>query len=450
LKRTTRLLAILLLVPLALSGCGRANSSANQRYPIGSIWAAPALEGVVTWQTASGMVTEQHDGFAAGMKAVTTIRQDSVESAEGNQADDVQVAIRTMVETDQDIAVIGATTNEATVRAASLVNFFNVPMIVPAAYGDDLLPSTNLWAFRLSAPGSAYAAYFFNSLLPVVAPAAASGDGTTPTPSPATGGLTLAILYEENTFGESAAVAAATAAMKQNLDIGFYGHFAPGAPDVDALTAQIESMKAENVRLIYLISGDPDAALTVVKTIRSAYTSEQMPVLVGQAGGFATEAFKSSADANGVYVLRQKLDKTNCPAGIDSISQGQEYAAVYLLDQAIIRVEEELQPAQTNLSLTTLLSSVKGASTQTPISTLREKVRDMLKTMNLNVPCLGPVAFDNSGQNKQLQFEIVAIKDGQAVESSANDLNGNLPALPTPTMMPTEPTETPTAPAPNG
>lgn len=443
-----RLPSLLLILPLALAGCGRANAPANQRYPIGSLWAAPALEGVVTWQTASGMVTEQHDGFVAGMKAATTIRQDSVESAEGNQEDDVQVAIRTMVETDQDIAVIGATTNEATVRAASLVNFFNIPMIIPTAYGDDLLPSTNLWAFRLSAPGSAYAAYFFNTLLPLIAPGTASGDGTTSTPTSTGDSLKLAILYEENTFGENAAVAAATAAMKQNLDIGFYGHFTPSAPDVDALKTQIASMQAENVQLIYLISGDPDAALTVVKTIRTAYTSEQMPVLVGQAGGFATEAFRSSADAGGVFVLRQKLDRTNCPAEVQSIGQGQEYGAVYLLDQAMIRVQEELQPAQTTLSLPMLLAKAKGASTTTPVATLREKVRDMLKAMNINVPCIGPVAFDNSGQNKQLQFEIVVIKDGQTVESSADELNGNLPAVPTPTSMPTE-TPVPQA-APNG
>jgi hypothetical protein len=81
---------------------------------------------------------------------------DRLESA---QSDEVQVAVRELVEDEKVLALVGATSNEATMRAASLVNFFNLPMIVPTAGGDNLLPSNNLWAFRLSAPGSDYASY---------------------------------------------------------------------------------------------------------------------------------------------------------------------------------------------------------------------------------------------------------------------------------------------------
>ncbi len=48
------------------------------------------------------------------------------------------------------------------------------------------------------------------------------------------------------------------------------------------------------------------------------------------------------------------------------------------------------------------------------LAKFRETLRDRLKETNLNVPCLGKVAFDNTGQNKLLQFELLAIKNGSA------------------------------------
>jgi hypothetical protein len=56
---------------------------------------------------------------------------------ESAQSDEVQVAVRELVEDDKVLALVGATSNEATMRAASLVNFFNLPMIIPTAGGDN-------------------------------------------------------------------------------------------------------------------------------------------------------------------------------------------------------------------------------------------------------------------------------------------------------------------------
>jgi ABC-type branched-subunit amino acid transport system substrate-binding protein len=44
--------------------------------------------------------------------------------------------------------------------------------------------------------------------------------------------------------------------------------------------------------------------------------------------------------------------------------------------------------------------------------TLREKIRDALKVTNMEIPCMGKVAFDNTGQNKLLTFEIIMMRNG--------------------------------------
>jgi hypothetical protein len=41
----------------------------------------------------------------------------------------------------------------------------------------------------------------------------------------------------------------------------------------------------------------------------------------------------------------------------------------------------------------------------------RESLRDALKLIKLDVPCVGMVSFDNTGQNKELKFEMVTVKN---------------------------------------
>lgn len=424
-----RFFSLILLLSLALSsGCAQPKAAASGGLTVGSLWSAPAIDGVISWQSAYPMAIEQREGYLAGMKAASSLSPDSKESSEGNQEDDVQVTIRRMAEIDKDIAVIGATTNEAAMRAASLVNFFNMPMLVPTAYGDNLLPANNLWAFRLNAPGSAYAAYFFDTVLPAAAPAVSAAPAPTDTPSETPSALKIAILYEQNTFGESAAVAAAHGAMKQAVNIGLYANFNPSTPDPDRLKTQIDTLKTENVNLVYLISSDPQVALMLVRAIRTAYAPGAAPVLVGQAGGFATLDFSASADAEGVFVLSQMLDRSNCPSEVKSISQAQMYAAVSLLDQAVTQVKESSTSARSALSFKIRLPGA-GSSTgsdASELTSLREKVRDTLKATNTKLPCLGKVAFDNSGLNKSLQFDLMLIHSGLAVSSSAEELKAAL------------------------
>jgi ABC-type branched-subunit amino acid transport system substrate-binding protein len=354
---------------------------------------------------------EQDGGYQAGLMV-----QESGLSiknvAEGNMEDDVQVAIRSLVEKDKVVAITGATSNEASVRAAALVNFFNTPMMIPSTYGESILPSNNLWAFRISPPSSSYAQYLFGSLLQLLP--AVSSDGKTAIRS----ALRIAILYEQNTFGESAAVATAHAAMKQGMQIGKYTFFNATSADPDQLKALAADTVKQNVQLVYLVSSDPSMARTLVNLLKAAY-GQSLPVIIGQAGGFATQDFIASPDAEGIYILRQQMDMKNCPADIHTIVEAQSYAAVYLIDQALQEVKATTLAIPGGFQLPTSLSAAPQAD---PIVGQREKVRDIIKNTNTNVPCIGLVAFDNTGQNKLLRFEVLQISNGQAQVISSDQL----------------------------
>ncbi len=117
-----------------------------------------------TSASAAVIASEQQSGYDQASKALD-LDYPTIQASEGAGADNVQLAVRALVEEDDVTVIVGSTTNEAAMRAVSLVNFFNIPMIVPSASGDNILPSNNLWAFNLSAPSSSYATYIFGSLI---------------------------------------------------------------------------------------------------------------------------------------------------------------------------------------------------------------------------------------------------------------------------------------------
>jgi len=406
---STSLKILIMLILLAITaGCGKAPSVGNT---IG-VMSLSTADGTLSGFSAIG--NEQKSGYETGLGAVSTkftIKDINESSAQS----DIQKTILGMAEDPQNpiVAMLGASSNIATSRAAALVNFFNVPMVVPSAYGDNLFPSNNLWAFRLSAPGSAYATNIFGNIL---TKANSGSDATSQVEYP---GLKIAILYEQNTFGESAAVAAAKAAMAQSIKIGLYDKFPVQSPDPDTINKLMDQAKRNKVQLVYVISSDPAVAKMLVQAFRAKFDPATMPIIVGQAGGFASLDFLNAPEAQGVFVFRQKIDASACPAEVKSIYQAQSYASVYLLDQAVTQAQNSLKANPSKW-----LSAQPDLSAQSV--TLREKVRDILKDTNLNLPCIGMVAFDNTGQNKLLHIELISVNQGKTLTNQVDAFSSAL------------------------
>jgi ABC-type branched-subunit amino acid transport system substrate-binding protein len=273
---------------------------------------------------------------------------------------------------------------------SALANFFNVPMVVPSAIGDNLLPSNNLWAFRLSAPGSEHAAHLFNEILTRQTLAAMTTGDEFATP------LRLGILYEQNTFGESTAVETAKAAMAQDVEIGYYGYFTPDTPETTRLIQAFSAMQESGVHLLYIVASNPDSAGMIVRELNKFFVPGEAPLVLGQSGGFASRQFIESPESAGVFILRQQIIPDRCPDEIETLAEAQAYAAIQLLNFAIEQSQDQL-----------------GTQQNPSILNQREAVRDSLKASSLNLPCLGLTSFDNSGHNKNLRFEFLYAASGK-------------------------------------
>jgi ABC-type branched-subunit amino acid transport system substrate-binding protein len=385
-----------MLFPLLIAGC--------QAPP--EFWGAGILSAQATGHGSGNVLiaAEQMQGYQQAEKAeASDLEWEYVN--EGVQQDDLQTAVRQLVEADQVLIFAGATSNEATMRAAALANFFNVAMVIPSSVADNLLPSNNLWAFRLSAPGSAHASHLFQTLLNKQVLHPLVGDSLVIEK--------IAIIYEQNTFGESSAVAATKQAMQQELLIKVYGSFEPANPDPNSLRVLINKIRLASVDMVYMISSDSGVARQLIQELQAQFLPESLPVLIGQSGGFASLDFLNSPQSTGVYILRQQLDLANCPISDGSLTEAQAYAAIYLMNYAVQEAQPGHSTPQPGLSLPQAISAVDR------LNSLREAVRDELKNASLDVPCLGKVSFDNAGQNKQVAFELITVRDGRLQTLSA-------------------------------
>jgi len=379
----TALIVAFLFSTLIFSACASIKTQAS----LGLLSAADSQSLPAGMRSLAG---EQKTGYDLAEKARdNTLRL--TPKAESALSDEVQVVVRGLVEDPNRpvVALVGATTNAGTTRMSALANFFNVPMVVPSAIGDNLLSSGNLWTFRLSAPGSAHSAYLFSEVLPrqVLATMTTGDEFAAP--------LRLGILYEQNTFGESTAVATAKSAMAQEVEIGYYGYFEPDAPDRTRLIQAFSAMQESGVHLLYMVASNPDSAQAIVRSFRDFFVPGDAPLLLGQSGGFASRQFLASPDAAGVFILRQQIVPDRCPDGVDTLAEAQAYAAIHLLNFAIEQSQDQL-----------------GARENPTMLDRREAVRDSLKASSLNLPCLGLTSFDNSGENKSLQFELLYAASG--------------------------------------
>lgn len=411
---------------LFLSGCGKSVSGSTSVGVLSDIAADV--------KPVAGIALEQKNGYDAGFKNAG-VKFALANINEGASQGDIQSIIRNKVEDTQSplIAMLGATSNNATSHAAALVNFFNIPMLVPSANGDNLFPSNNLWAFRLGARGEDYARYLFGTVITKQAMDEIGKSLTSVNSLGVTPQLKIAILYEQNTFGESAAVATAIAAMAQSTEtaattvtpatqsvyIAVYTNFKDKNPDQASLDKLVNKVKEANVQLVYLVSSDPAVAKTLMRTFRTQFDKQSLPILIGQSGGFAAQDFLASKDADGVYVLQQKIDRTDCPANIQFSYDAQSYAAVSLLSTAV-------QNADTTLTKKTGAWFSISWPKKITILQQREAIRDELKQFKGNVPCMGMVAFDNAGQNKLLSLELTRVKKDKVAVTSTVDFLSDL------------------------
>jgi ABC-type branched-subunit amino acid transport system substrate-binding protein len=352
--------------------------------------------GALLADNTSPVAREQRDGYEL---ALAEIKQNGgvagcdlklffqVEAPDNNPRQTYQ-AVRSLVEEDRVLALIGATTNTGSMMAASLSNYFFTPMLVPSAGGSHILPTDNRWAFRLHADESVYAQTVFDLVKAKV--------GT---------GIQTVIVFEDTSFGNDAAIAAANSAkLNEQPVIGYFAYRAEGS-GVDILAKNVIAL---NPQLIYMVFTDTTQAESILNAIHKEKGNSQI-IEIARSGGFASQVFLQAASkeanvsANNLILSTSWSGQMIAETANDDSFQSRY--TKYTLEKYGTAQNPSLYSAEAYKSLMIVATSLKNilssqATEPTDIAKIRENLRQVLFDYKESTSTWGVIDFSNGGQNQ--------------------------------------------------
>ena len=161
-KGLLRFVWVSLLLILPFSACAPAvNPACPNNIKIGVTFTMDDLnaksEQEEGYRLALGEVNQE--GIAEGCKVELIYPKN-----QKSQAADVQKDVQDLVDQGA-LAILAAQTNDGAQRIAQVSKYFNIPVVIPADTGDEIVDvSENAWYFRINPKNSDYAVAAFNQL----------------------------------------------------------------------------------------------------------------------------------------------------------------------------------------------------------------------------------------------------------------------------------------------
>ncbi len=399
---------ILILMLFILSGCSFGKS--NQ-----TVQCTPIKIGVIIADDNLESGFEQKKGYDMSLAEINQVGGiqgcpvELVYEIMGEEAstESAQVAIMQLAEQNV-LAILGGTSNEVTMQAATIASYFKVPLIIPSSTNDEITEVGNQWIFRLRASNASDAKIAFEMVRGELGPDAK-----------------VVILYEQTPFGESSAVVSAASAMANGLTVAGYYSYSNQDGDFSLLAEEVIDIIPE---VIYIISSDAEVAANLLGVFQSQQVSSNM--VIGHGPAFTERSFLYDGDEmiydnleNLILITSWSIDlpwvglkefnqefqtfsQQNNYNYLVPVSRNVEaYTSLQLLANALSQINLKVPQSQENLELT---NEKLKQSREDLASSLRNLNTEQRETL------FGSVVFDGTGQNRQSSV-LVQVLNGNIV-----------------------------------
>lgn len=394
-KNSTLVLACLFLVLVllvALSAC-----SAVKKLPFAAaaqIAPCPGLKiGVLIGEEGDSLAEEQRNGYDLALEEANADGGPSgcklslvyLPEEVGGNTSQVYQAVRNLVEEEQVVAILGGTSSTASMMAATLVNRFSLPMLVPNTSNMTALPEKNYWSFRISPDDEMYSQAVFEKVKEEL------GEEKT-----------ITVLFEDTSAGHDAAVTAAEMAAEQGMTVMQYTPLRSSQSVKDLVDAWVSDAPPD---VLYLIINDPDEALELLQAL--SQVNSALPLTFLQGNGFVNQTFMEQSKNLLGSRSSQMLVVTPWVAGTaDAENEFQADYAGYTLQKYGEARPATPESAMAYNSLRILQMTIRSGSaswnamTVADITAARESLRTDLQAYRENNPTWGNIAFTTGGQNQ--------------------------------------------------
>jgi ABC-type branched-subunit amino acid transport system substrate-binding protein len=400
--------SLILLLLFILSGCSFGKS--NQ-----TVQCIPIKIGVIIADDNMESGFEQKKGYDMALAEINQeggIQGCPVElvyekMGEEASTESAQVAIMQLAEQNV-LAILGGTSNEVTMQAATIASYFKVPLIIPSTTNDEITEVGNQWIFRLRASNASDAKIAFEMVRGELGLDAK-----------------VVILYEQTPFGESSAVVSAASAMANGLTVAGYYSYSNQDGDFSLLAEEVIDIIPE---VIYIISSDAEVAANLLGVFQSQQVSSNM--VIGHGPAFTERSFLYDGDEmiydnleNLILITNWSVDlpwvglkefnqefqifsqNNNYNYSVPVARNVEAYTSLQLLGNALSQITLKVPQSQENLELT---DEKLKQSREDLASSLRNLNTDQRETL------FGSVVFDGAGQNRQSSV-LVQVLNGNIV-----------------------------------
>ncbi len=321
-----------------------------------------------------------------------------------------QLSVKELVNDERVPVILGAYSSAATMPAVGVAAAYQVPFVVPTASSDLVTGHGYRWVFRIIAPASGYA----NTALDFVQQR-----------QEALGLESLAIIYDDSLYGESAAVAAATGASERDLKVVAYESYV-STTDLEALVRRV---KVADPDVVYLAS-----YLEEAKRLMELAAEQQLnpQIYLGHAGGFIMLEFLEAGryaeyvigtaqwakdvkwqDANGQTAAEFDQRFTERYGVAPGMRSAQTYTALYVVKDALER------------------AGAGQTLDWTDSESVRLAIRDALRETDMEQTIFGPIQFDQLGQNDHPVL-LIQVVNGEFVTVYPGQYRAAAPVVPVP------------------
>lgn len=341
------------------------------------------------------------------------------DGGDNSQAGEAVVTLASLNDKDpaQDVRlIIGAYSSGATLVAAENAERWNIPLIVPSASSALVTELGYEWVFRINADSDAYVSSAVDYILSL---------NNRPT---------IAVIYENTVFGESAAVAVTALAEEKGISIIAYESFQQKLKVGDresrlrATMGRLKANKLAQPDFVYLISNDIDDAITLLKISRSNLTPQ---LFIANAGAFISPNFleKVGTEAENVIVTAQwseDIKEWQSANGLNANDFVVRFGEKYKNEEGDSE-KPSMRSVQTYTSLFLAVEVIERSKGEgeicagTDISTqqMRLCIQSQLEQIELENTLFGPINFDANGQNNHpaLLVRIIGSKGNYRFET---------------------------------
>lgn len=415
---------------ITLAGC-----SALPKLPFqaaGQLTPCPGLKvGILIGEDNDPLAKEQRDGYELALERVNAdggpsgcklslVYQPETSGGTPNQ---VYRAVRNLVDEENVIAILGGTSSESSMLAASLTNHFAIPMLIPSTSNTHVLPDSNHWTFQIEADDERYSQAAFDLIKKQAGP-----------------NPQIAIVFENTTAGHDAAVIAAGEAALQEMTLSDY--LAVDTSQSNAAEV-FNTLRESQPDALYLIFNKPSQASTLLNAYKDHGAT--IPFTIAQGNGFTSRSFLYGSEgklnplASNLVLVTPWIGQAETDEGKQFVKDFAEYTGR--------KDKQSFQPTAISVQAYKALrlldaairsgSSAWNATTLQDLSAAREALRADLQAYHEKSPTWGTTTFSNTGEN-QADVHLAMVKKDALKEIDSSAVPTRTPApSPTFTQMPT-------------